>query len=72
MNDMQYQMPSFMPYNNQNNYSYNTELIKELEKINHELIKIEKRLDIIENSLKTKTSNYLSSNVSDQKGLYML
>lgn len=73
MNDMSYQIPNFMPYNNQNNYNFNNEQLKrELEKINNELIKIEKRLDLIESSLKVKNTTYLSSNVSDQKGLYML
>lgn len=73
MNEMPYQTPNFMPYNNPNNYfNPNEEIRKELEKINRELAKIEKRLDQIENSLTIKKSNYLSSNVSDQKGLYML
>lgn len=73
MNEMPYQTPNFMPYNNPNNhFSPNDEIRRELEKINRELSKIEKRLDKIESALTVKKNNYLSSNVSDQKGLYML
>lgn len=71
-NNIPYQMPNFMPYTPMSNQNINDEIRRSLDKIQRELEHIERKLSKIENNLNIKESNYLSSNVTNEKGLYML
>lgn len=72
MNNMPYQAPNFMPYNPNIPQNSGEEIRRELEKINRELERIEKRLEVIERNQSIKSTDYLSSNIENGKGLYML
>ena len=72
MNNTPYQMPNFMPYMDNNNYSPSNDLKRSLEQIERELEYIEKRITNIENILKEKNNIYTSNVTNNQKGLYMI